>query len=436
MYEIKSVIRDKVKDTCCKKILYGKRIFLFGFNSYTECINNFLHNEGFEITGILDNDNAKQGRNVSGITILSPNIIDWKSSDVVLIASKHIDEMQRQIYHLCKEVEVVSLVDFVRCKEEQNKEEKFWLEEKYESEMQVLQRGAAIYDEINEDKKLVIFPTSALGDMFIGGLYLYNYRKEIETGRIRIIIASKSIYKVTQLFGLEDVAIMISKDQMDALTKFVLFHGTMKDYVYSWMLAEIASYKKNTFPQYWAKYIFRLGNNYQMKFPSIWDKRIREKDLIDKGLVKGRSIILAPYANSICELPWQFWEVLTRELLKQGYFVFTNIAANQKPVHGSIEIEIPLQQIGNYLEFAGYFVSLRSGLCDIAGHAKCKKVVIFRNEKSTSYSSEIEFFDLHSENEAPDAIQYIYDDLDLHKNIYRIRNYLLELKESEHSIWM
>lgn len=436
MYEIKSVIREKVKDVCCKKTLLGKRIFLFGFNSYTECINNFLHDEGYEIASILDNDKTKQGRNVSGIIILSPNSIDWKSSDVVLVASKHIDEMQRQMYHLCKEVEVVSLVDFARCKEEQIKEEKFWLEEKYESEMLVLQRGAAIYDEIKGDKKLVIFPTSALGDMFIGGLYLYNYREEIETGRIRIIIASKATYKVTQLFGLEDVAVMISKDQMDALTKFVLFHGTMKDYVYSWMLAEIASYKKNTFPQYWAKYIFRLSNNYQMKFPPIWDKRIREKDLIDKGLVKGRSIILAPYANSICELPWQFWEFLTRELRKENYFVFTNIVGNQKPVCGSTGIEIPLQQTGNYLEFAGCFISLRSGLCDIAGHAKCKKIIIFRNEKSTSHSSEIEFFDLHSENEATDAIQYIYDDLDLHKNINRIRNFLLEIKESEHSIWM
>ncbi len=85
-------------------------------------------------------------------------------------------------------------------------------------------------------------------------------------------------------------------------------------------------------------------------------------------------------------------------------------------VKGRNRLEIPLFQLGNYLEFAGYFISIRSGLCDIAEHSHCKQIVIFR-EQRVYHCSVLEYFDLHKDNLSEESIYCIYDEEDFCRNV-------------------
>lgn len=410
-------IQEEIKKLSTHHKLDGKKIFLFGRNIYTERINNFLHGEGYKLCGILDNDRKKQGKKVADITIYAPEDIDHEEHLAVLIASRYYDEMKMQIQQLSCETEVFSLFDFEGYFENLERRNKFWLEDNFDIEIKKLRHGSIVYDKIKNEEQLVVFPTPSIGDIYIGCLCINEYKKEINKKNIKIVISSKGVYKITQMFGMENVVIL-SQKEMDDLARFLFYDGK-EDMICSWrqILVSMATYKKILYPQYWAKYFFGVENDHPMNNFSIWDKTLEEKELEEKGLKKGKTIILAPYANTIEELPFQFWEYLVGKLLEMDYTVITNVVGDQKPIKNSIAMEIPLNQIGTYLEYSGYFISIRNGLCDVVGRSKCRKVIICRNRMSTRFSSEMDFFEPYSEDIAENAICCLYDDDAFFENI-------------------
>lgn len=396
---------------------------MFGYNIFFEYINNFLDKENYKLSGIIDNDTTKQGKRIFNIRISSPEIINWEDNVVVLIASKHKKDMEDQVRRLSSKAELYILIDFIQYTEKLEKESMFWIEENYQSEIQKLYRGEIIYNRLKKEERLVVF-LSALGDMFAGGLYLYEYEKKLGS-EVKVVVASQGVYKIAQLFNIKNV-VMISESEMDDLIKYIFFQESGDEDLCTCInsLDIMAIYKKIPFPRFWAKYYFKLEDGYQMIFPSIWSETVEEKLLTEKGIVKKKTVVLAPYANSIEELPIQFWACLAEKLLVMNYYVLTNVIGNQKPVKGTKGIEIPLNQIGNYLEYAGYFISLRSGLCDVAGQSLCKKIVIFRDREFSDYCSQMEFFDLKTDGIAKDVIQMTYDDNDFFENINNVINLL------------
>lgn len=428
--EVEKDIQVMIKNLSARMKLQNKRIFLFGCNIYTERINNFLYEEGYSLSYIIDNDKEKQGKEICNVRICSPESIEWSKQDIVLIASGHYRSMKDQLYSLSENIKIYVLFDFEQYRENVKKKNKFWLEENFETEIQELYQGAMVYDKLKSEEPLVVI-MSALGDIFAYGLYLNSYKEKMQSENIKIVIVSKGVYKVAQLFGIENL-IIISNQELNVLVKFLLFYMNGDENIvicsYIRTLDTMARYKGLPFPQCWAKYFFKLKSPYQISFPSIWDERLNDIELENKGMVKGKTIILAPHTNTLAELPYQFWELLVKRFLEKKYCVFTNVIGDQKAIKGSKGIEIPLNQVGNYLDFAGYFVALRSGLCDVVGHSRCRKVIIFRDRKMDVHCSEREFFDIHTEGISENTIQYTYNDNDFFENISLVEELLINVK--------
>ncbi len=57
------------------------------------------------------------------------------------------------------------------------------------------------------------------------------------------------------------------------------------------------------------------------------------------------------------------------------------------------------------LEYAGAFLALRSGLCDIISQAQCKKVVIY---ESGFNAARYEYFSLNKMGLSTDAVEFVY----------------------------
>ncbi len=426
MGDVEIIIQKKIRELSVQKKLIDKRIFVFGYNIYWECINNFLCYEGHTICGLIDNDKKKQELEICNFPIYDPKSICWGAGDVVLIASKHKKSMMQQIFEMSEEVEIFNLVDLEDCRKEWETKQKFWIEDNYELEIQKLHQGKKVYDRIKREESLFVFPFPSIGDAFLIGLYFSQY-KLMNQQKVKVVVGSKGAYEIMQMFNIKEVEI-VSEKELYSLFKFVSFceKNMKKVFICSWMFVfeSMARYKKLSFSEFCAKYVFGLENKEEVNFPSIWDVEFQEFKLENKGLSKGKTIIVAPYANSVEELPIQFWEELVKRLIKMGYYVFTNVSGNQKAIKGSKSIKIPLSQLGNYLEFAGYFISLRSGLCDIVGHSICKQIVIFRDRKIEPQSSQIAYYNLHPGKISENAIQLLYHDTSFYINIDRIMSCL------------
>ena len=98
----------------------------------------------------------------------------------------------------------------------------------------------------------------------------------------------------------------------------------------------------------------------------------------DNSLIKGKTVLLAPYSVGLrkYQLSPAFWQRLAKELEGNGFSVCTNCAENEAPVAGTRPIFLPYGQVVPFLNAAGCFVGLRSGLCDVISAAACKKIII------------------------------------------------------------
>lgn len=95
------------------------------------------------------------------------------------------------------------------------------------------------------------------------------------------------------------------------------------------------------------------------------------------SLPAGKTVLLSPYAKSVKQIPVRFWERLAAELLKKGYHVCTNSAGEfELTIKNTLPLLIPLQYAVPFIERAGIYIGLRSGLSDVLSSAKAVKIVL------------------------------------------------------------
>ena len=102
-------------------------------------------------------------------------------------------------------------------------------------------------------------------------------------------------------------------------------------------------------------------------------------DLFSKNsLIPGKTVLIAPYAKSVRQIPVSFWKKLADQLSQQGYKVCTNsIGIQEPPIEGTIAMQIPHSVSVPFLEMAGITIGLRSGFQDITNTANCLKITLY-----------------------------------------------------------
>lgn len=106
------------------------------------------------------------------------------------------------------------------------------------------------------------------------------------------------------------------------------------------------------------------------------ESALRKFDMLN--LPHGKTIILAPDANSTQVMPVSFWELLAKKLLSKGWAVCTNMVGNKLGhLPGTIPISFSIGEAIPMAEQAGWIISSRSGFCDIIASANCKLSIIY-----------------------------------------------------------
>jgi hypothetical protein len=96
------------------------------------------------------------------------------------------------------------------------------------------------------------------------------------------------------------------------------------------------------------------------------------------GLVKGKTVVLSPFANSLGSLPEELFEALAVMLAEKGYLCVTNLdAKNKSPVRGTAGIRCGLADAVALAGYCGFMLGIRSGFLDFVSLARCRVVAVY-----------------------------------------------------------
>lgn len=361
------------------KSIQETNIYLFGHCNATEELANLFMEKNFAVKAILDNNAAKYGKTYRGIPIVSPQAVLEEKTEktVVCIVARAYAAMNAQLRELGFAGDVAKLVDY-------NSYAEYSLsDDTLSRKKQRLERGIHRKEEL-EQKYCgyfkILCPFCALGDVFLAMSYMPNFAKKrgICMEKIVYCVIGNACGQVVRLFGEDKRVECFSQKDMDELVQACLY---MED-ANSFIAHQDRPYVVNLHRALYIKcipleVIYRCG----VFGLSLDTEPVKPENLQTyPGLghiEKGNAVVFSPYAKSVTELSKDVWSEIVSDYRARGYQCFTNIAGQEKPLDGTIGISPALTQLQSLVEWAGAFVGIRSGLCDILKYADCDKTALF-----------------------------------------------------------
>ncbi|MFG6392767.1 MAG: hypothetical protein K1W24_01050 [Lachnospiraceae bacterium] len=417
-YSYKIQMEQKLKKLFDKGMFINRQVVIFGSNEPAEQMIDVLETLDVQVKFLLDNNKKKAGMFLKKIPIKKPEdaIRKFQNDILILIISKHYYEMLEQLenYGYQEGIHVIKVVNMSRFANNSLSEETFSLyQEKVIS-------GENIYYDIKlkypEMDYLFILPVKAIGDVFLGAYYAYNYSINRKISNPVFAVTGEVSKKAVLAVGYDKV-ISFTIEEMDCLERFYLLcpeeYPVMEvnhQKPYTCGLRKIGNYKKIDFASLFFYGIYELEGNIQgRKIEKKQESIIYTEELfIQNNLPESNTVILAPYAKAASKIEMKFWECLANALKEEGYTVCTNVASKEETaVPGTYPLAFSLEYAKDVLEMAGYFIGLRSGFCDLVSQAKCKKIIFYPDRVYTA-NKFIDFFSLANMGLADDVTEIVF----------------------------
>ncbi len=246
------------------------------------------------------------------------------------------------------------------------------------------EKGEKIYHKIYEKykgKKILVFPHKSLGDIFILGLFKKSEVVDFQEEHV-LVVPGGACKKVANNEGIKNVEV-ITELEMQQMIKYIMYIG--EDvlgckilhflYYHTSLFYSIINYKRYNFLECYSKFVFM--HQLQVNKCEV-NKKVGEEILKKYPINKNKTIVIAPYAKSVYNFSMEFWNNMVMLLRNQGFKkIYTNCAGNEQPIVGTEKIDISINDMSSYLDEAGIFIGLRSGLCDLISKSKCKKIILY-----------------------------------------------------------
>lgn len=353
-----------------------KEIYLFGQCNATECLVKLFQEHGYRVAGILDNNEHKQGQAYRGVPIVSPLVLAGGDTrrTVVCIVSRAYASMAEQLHHLEFQGGIEKLVDY-------NPFAEYDLSSgTIERRIAKIQEGQEVLRGIREKwpgSYLIVCPFDALGDVYHTMCYLPYFLEKQHVGQYVVCLVGESCRGIAEIFGVERIARIEQRD-MDGLVQAILANEEKNVFIahhdrpYTNYLIRSLYVKRITIDILYRIGVFGLAKDTRPLRPY----RFRVYDGIE-AVPHGKSVILAPHAKSIANIPSSVWKQLVDKYKGMGYEVYTNVVDEETVLEGTKALSVPIAELKSVVEWAGTFIGLRSGLCDVLREADCDKTVLF-----------------------------------------------------------
>ena len=359
-----------------KKVIQNKKIYLFGHCNATEELTDLLLERDLPVAAILDNNTAKHGNDYRDIMIVPPqDILHEEPEDtVVCIAARAYAAMKDQLRRIGYKGQIYRLVDY-------NSYAEYSLSEDTIAEKTCrMERGIALLQGVKEkypDHFRILCPFSALGDIFIMMSYLPHFLKKRGIASCVVCVVGNACAQVAQMFGADAVEVLTQKD-MDETIQAALYTEDQNAFVahqdrpYVVDLHRALYTKCIPLEKIYCCGVFGLpADTVPYKPTELMQYSGMEQ------IERGNAVLFSPYAKSVTALPDSLWEQIVDGYLQRGSQCFTNVAGDERPLAGTQPISPKIAEIQSLAEYAGTFIGIRSGICDVLKYAKCKKAALY-----------------------------------------------------------
>lgn len=253
-----------------------------------------------------------------------------------------------------------------------------------------IKKATLDYEELRNRYKgqyLLIHPYAS-GDMYMSCLYLEDYIKRCSIDQYKILCANKSSQSVGKLFGFNPI-----EEDREMLLNAILY---ARMYGFDDLrIKNTHAYPVNSrghhvwhqidFNTYVQRWVF------QSKTKKVVPKLVQKGSLRlfeEKNLIPKRTILISPFSYTMEPMKDIVFEEIVAELSNRGYMVCTNIWGDEKPLLGTIGIQIPYDYVIDFVDNCAGFVGMRSGLCDIVSSTSTKMVVYHKEFCFNQFSLE------------------------------------------------
>lgn len=241
------------------------------------------------------------------------------------------------------------------------------------------------------------------GDYYICGMYLPTYLKQQKiSDYVFLVKDTGSERKVTELFDAYQGHV-VSIPSVDALSRFSEFmrqkeplcRSFEKSDHLSFIGEQLKGYRGLSLMDFYLWYGFGFQEAPSKAAPRFSQdiERIRS-EMEQRGLLRGKTVLLSPYSTCSKKYlpPNEVWVEIAEYLKGLGYAVTTNCFGEEAPVKGTLPVSIPYRDLVPFLNEAGGFIGVRSGLCDILSQSTCKKIIIYPEQSDFWPSGAAEAF--------------------------------------------
>lgn len=246
-----------------------------------------------------------------------------------------------------------------------------------------------------------IFNGRNLGDYYVICSFLNQFSK-LHNSKSITIVSNAKLAQIANLFSaVQKIVVIDDMPKGTYVNRLVLAingfkSGTLIPVAFSVLSLE-DQIKKRIHSYDLAKNFLQLPLNLLSPKPDKnWDGELKKiEELFNKAnLRKGKTVIIAPYSNTVPQYTMDFWKRIVQLCKNAELDVATNISRGEKPIEGTEGLFFNLSDSIIITEYAGVFISIRSGLCDILSSSRAKKLILYPDKmylEIFSISNKIEF---------------------------------------------
>ena len=285
----------------------------------------------------------------------------------------------------------------------------------------------------------LVFMRGATGDVFLANSLLPAYLKEKQINAYVILGDGKGLSALSKMFGVTNV-VPLKRWYASCFQSFFKFAVPSKVDITDLFLWQHTMYfnrcrtrmlEQFHFMDTYQWYVFGFPKYQRRVLPRYSENNLENQNKWhNMGIIPGKTIIIVPHAYSVTSPPKSFWKELDHELHSLGWKTLycVNPKSESSPFHGAETIWFSFADSVPLLEYAGAFLSVRNGLCDIVSSASCRMVILYPNKLETpNYSehrSDVAFCGLRTMGLNENAIELstpLIRNVELQSNVYSRR---------------
>ncbi|AGF58313.1 hypothetical protein B0P06_003372 [Clostridium saccharoperbutylacetonicum] len=372
----------------------NKYIVVFGANKPAEKTILHLKSKNIYVDAIIDNSKSKAGKKMLGITIYTPEelLTEFIENAVILIASQYYKEMKTQLERM-KYIEEVNIFRTIRYKNYTVDKEYF--DEKVSDVIQGYDVYRKIIGKYGDEKTILICPYRGIGDIYFISSYLNEYLIKNNVKEYVLVVVGNTCKRVAAMFNIGNIEVLEQSESDNLVDLYRMIKNEVNfikvlshNYIHTDILNKFESSNKLFWGELFKYGVLEIDENSTKTIPLVCKRSEYVEELFaQNNLIRGKTVILSPYANTIVRLEDGVWEEIVEQLNQKGYKVCTNsVGAEEPPIEKSIPLEFPLEEAVSVIEYAGTFIGVRSGFCDLISNAKAKKIVLYPDNQSLFFS--------------------------------------------------